>query len=272
MPVALFGITDSGLNLFVNLVILFLFVVWIALIAWTYLDARRRISDSVLVACATGASVFPFVGTVIYTILRPPEFLEDSRERELEMRAAELRVRQLEEQSCQNCGYPVERNFLRCPNCRNRVKDPCYSCGQPIDPRWSVCPYCEASVRPQAAPVESAGRTSRPRATRPAEMPAREPGRAPRSSTSAARAAAERPSARQPSAPSQRPAAAQRKAPAQRPAAAQRKTSVDGQDQASERPAAKARPARPTRRSTAPSSGSAEPNQPRRTSRGDSGE
>ena len=268
MPVALFGITDSGLNLFVNLVILFLIVVWIALIAWTYLDARRRISDSVLVACATGASVFPFVGTVVYTILRPPEFLEDSRERELEMRAAELRVRQLEEQSCQNCGFPVERNFLRCPSCRTRVKDPCYSCGQPIDPRWSVCPYCEASVRPQPAPAAAeSGRGARPRATRPSEMPAREPGRAPRTSTSAARAAADRSSARQPS------AASQRKAPAQRPAASQRKASVDGQEPASERPAAKARATRPARRSTASSSRSSEPKQPpRRTTPPDSGE
>ena len=94
MPaLALFGITNSGLDLFVNLVILFLVVVWIALIAWTYLDARRRIADGVLVACATGASLFPYVGTIVYTILRPPEFLEDARERELEIRAAELRVR-----------------------------------------------------------------------------------------------------------------------------------------------------------------------------------
>ena len=62
MLVALFGITNEGLNLFVNLVVLFLVVVWIALVAWTFLDARRRIEDPVLVACATGASLFPFVG------------------------------------------------------------------------------------------------------------------------------------------------------------------------------------------------------------------
>ena len=91
MLVALFGITDDGLNLFVNLVVLFAVVVWIALVAWTYLDARRRIQDPVLVTCAAGASLFPFVGTIVYTILRPPEFLEDARERQLEIRAAELR-------------------------------------------------------------------------------------------------------------------------------------------------------------------------------------
>ncbi|OLE35241.1 MAG: hypothetical protein AUG48_11245 [Actinobacteria bacterium 13_1_20CM_3_68_9] len=160
MLVALFGITNEGLNLFVNLLVLFLVVVWIALVAWTFLDARRRIRDPVLVACATGASLFPYVGTIVYSILRPPEFLEDARERELEIRAAELRVRQLEEQSCPNCGYPIERNYLRCPDCRARVKDPCQSCQKPIDPRWTVCPYCETPQQ-RAAPQPRRGEPGR---------------------------------------------------------------------------------------------------------------
>ena len=173
MLVALFGITNEGLNLFVNLVVLFLVVVWIALIAWTFLDARRRIQDPVLVACATGASLFPYVGTVVYSILRPPEFLEDARERELEIRAAELRVRQLEEQSCPNCGYPIERTYLRCPNCRARVKDPCESCEKPIDPRWTICPYCETPQR-RAAPAAAPGARGRaPRSAEPRERPRR---------------------------------------------------------------------------------------------------
>ena len=169
MLVALFGITNEGLNLFVNLVVLFLVVVWIALIAWTFLDARRRIQDPVLVACATGASLFPYVGTVVYSILRPPDFLEDARERELEIRAAELRVRQLEEQSCPSCGHPIERTYLRCPSCRARVKDPCESCQKPIDPRWTICPYCETPQRraapsPRRAPE---GEPARKRGARP---------------------------------------------------------------------------------------------------------
>jgi hypothetical protein len=153
MLLALFGITNDALNLVVNLLILFLVVLWLALVAWTYFDARRRIQDPVLVACATAASLFPFLGTIVYSILRPPEFLADKRERELETRSSELRVRQLEEASCPNCEHPIERSYLRCPNCRARIKDPCESCGKPIDPRWSVCPYCETPVR-RAAPAE----------------------------------------------------------------------------------------------------------------------
>jgi hypothetical protein len=147
MPVvAIFGINNDALNLVVNLLILFLVVVWLALVWWTYADARRRIDDPMLVACATLAALFPFVGTIVYAIVRPPEYLEDAHERELEIEAAELRVRQLRDQSCPNCEYPVEKNYLRCPNCQRRLKDPCPTCGKPVDPRWGLCPYCESNL------------------------------------------------------------------------------------------------------------------------------
>src|SRR3954462_3063064 len=146
MYLAIFGITNDGLNLVATLFLLMLVVLWLALIVYTYLDARRRISDPFLVACATVASFFPFIGTAVYAIVRPPEYLEDAHERELEIKAAELRVRHLREQSCPNCEYPVEKNYLRCPNCQRRLKAPCPTCGKPVDPRWGLCPYCETNL------------------------------------------------------------------------------------------------------------------------------
>jgi Double zinc ribbon len=166
MPLALFGL-DGGWGLVVNLLILFLIVVYLALIYWTYLDARRRIEDPVLIACATLASVFPYLGTVVYTILRPPEFLEDREERELELRAAELELRQRIENSCPHCEYPIEKSYLRCPNCERRLRNPCRKCGKPLDPRWGICPYCETEVRKER-PAREERRTDRQRAARAA--------------------------------------------------------------------------------------------------------
>jgi hypothetical protein len=165
MALAIFGIKNNGLNLAATLVLLVLVVMWLALIVYTYLDARRRISDPFLVACATVASFFPFIGTAVYTIVRPPEFLEDAHERELEIKAAELRVRQLREQTCPNCEYPVEKNYLRCPNCQRRLKDPCPTCGKPVDPRWGLCPYCETTLTGD----KRARRPRRPDEERPRE-------------------------------------------------------------------------------------------------------
>jgi hypothetical protein len=147
MAQAIFGISNDGLNLVVNLLVLMLVVVWLALIVYTYLDAKRRISDSFLVGCATLGSFIPYLGTAVYAIVRPPEFLEDAHERELEIRAAELRVRQLEELTCEGCGHPIEKSYLRCPQCERRLKDPCSSCGKPVDSRWALCPHCETPLR-----------------------------------------------------------------------------------------------------------------------------
>ncbi len=143
---AIFGINSSGLDLAVRLIILSLVVIWWALIYWTYSDARRRIADPMLVMCAVGASFFPFIGSMIYTIVRPPEYLDDIQERELEMQAAEARLNEHGYLLCPNCESEVERDFLRCPNCQRRLKDPCVSCAKPLDPQWSICPYCEAEV------------------------------------------------------------------------------------------------------------------------------
>ena len=155
---AVFGIKSSGLNLAANLTILFLVVIWLALIYWTYADARRRISDPMLIGCATAASVFPFVGTLIYLIVRPPEYLEDVRERELEMQAAEARLVELGYHLCPYCDHEIERDFLRCPSCMRKLKEPCRTCARPLDPGWKICPYCEAEVLAAPAPQRRARR------------------------------------------------------------------------------------------------------------------
>src|SRR5918997_5880158 len=103
-PLAVFGIENDGLNLTVNLLLLFLVVLWFALVYWTYSDARRRLTDPMLIGCATAASLFPLIGTIVYTIVRPPEYLEDRHEREVEVKAAERRLSMLENRTCRNCG------------------------------------------------------------------------------------------------------------------------------------------------------------------------
>ena len=160
---AYFGINSSGVNLAIRLVVLFLIVIYLALIYWTFSDARRRIADPLLVACAVAASLFPFVGTLVYLILRPPEFLEDVRERELEMQAAEAQLHALDYRLCPHCDYPIERDFLRCPSCLRRLKDRCVACSRPLDPSWTICPYCETEV-PGAAPARRARRRRDPAA------------------------------------------------------------------------------------------------------------
>src|ERR1700754_4279771 len=145
----IFGINNDAVNTAINVLILVLIVIWFALVCWTYADARRRIDDPMLVACATAASLFPFVGTIVYTIVRPPEYLDEVRLRDVEMTAAEARLAQLDYQLCPHCDYEIKSDYLRCPSCARRLKDRCYSCGKPVDPQWLLAPSWEAEMTTQ---------------------------------------------------------------------------------------------------------------------------
>ncbi|MBI5309704.1 MAG: hypothetical protein HZB14_01550 [Actinobacteria bacterium] len=95
---AIFGVENDGIGMVLNLLIIFLVALDIALVFWTWNDARRRLTDPVLVGSAVlSAVIFPFAGALVYMIVRPPETLEDAYERDLDIRAAELRVRLLEQ-------------------------------------------------------------------------------------------------------------------------------------------------------------------------------
>jgi hypothetical protein len=75
-----------------NLAIFFVIVFWIATVYWVHKDAKRRIEDPLIVWVVTLIGIVPFVGPVIYMLFRPPEYLEDVRERELEIKAMEKRL------------------------------------------------------------------------------------------------------------------------------------------------------------------------------------
>jgi hypothetical protein len=159
---------NDWVGLTTKLVVLFLVVLWLALIYYTFSDARRRISDPLLVGCATAASFFPFAGTIVYMIVRPPEFLEDARERELEIQAAEARLYTAGLAYCPNCDGEVSEDFLRCPHCLRKLKDACTGCSKPLDPDWKICPRCETEI-PGVTPPPSQPRR-RPRLSADADL------------------------------------------------------------------------------------------------------
>ncbi|HXB64832.1 MAG TPA: zinc ribbon domain-containing protein [Solirubrobacteraceae bacterium] len=167
-PLAYFGIESNTFTTVIDLLIVVVVVIYLSLIYWTYADARRRIADPMLIGCATAASFFPFVGTLVYMILRPPEYLEDVQERELEIQAAEARLNSVERRLCPQCDYPIERDFIRCPSCLRKLKERCVSCSRPLDRAWTICPYCETEVPPGATPKR---RTRRRAAAASADAP-----------------------------------------------------------------------------------------------------
>jgi len=162
---AIFRIEDiknDQLQTAASIALLVLGVLYLASIFWTFADARRRIDDPLLIVCATLAAFFPFIGVLVYVIVRPPEYLDDVRLRELEMTAAEARLASLDYSLCPHCDYEVQSDYLRCPSCMRKLKERCYSCSKPIDPAWRICPFCEAET---SAPTPSSTRRRRRQTT-----------------------------------------------------------------------------------------------------------
>jgi len=120
--------------------ILFFVVFWLALVFWTYRDANRRGAMGWFWGLA--ALIFPVAGWLIYLVVRPPEFVDDARERDLEIRAKEIAL-QRDYESCPACYKPVEKDFLICPHCMKKLRKPCIECGKALKLPWSVCPYCK---------------------------------------------------------------------------------------------------------------------------------
>jgi hypothetical protein len=151
------GVTDffhSGTWLVIrNLAILFVAVFWLASAYWVYKDARRRVEDPWLVGMSTILGLVPFVGPLVYLFFRPPEYLEDVRERELEIRAMEERLGR-RDVHCPVCRAEVEPDFLICPVCTTKLKQACVSCKAPLEPLWQVCPYCETPIVRQTSVFE----------------------------------------------------------------------------------------------------------------------
>jgi hypothetical protein len=135
-------------------------VFWLAIAFWVHKDAKRRIEDPWLVYMSTLLGLIPpFLGAFIYMLFRPPEYMEDVRERELEIKAIEKRLggRDLH---CPVCRAEVDSTFLVCPVCTTKLRQACVNCKQPLEALWQVCPYCETPIE-NVEPVELP--TRRPR-------------------------------------------------------------------------------------------------------------
>ena len=149
----------------------YLLAIWFGLVVWTFQDIRRRTHSwaGQLVAVLI-VFLFSLPGLLLYMLIRPGETMATRYERSLEEAAI---LNELEQQhACPSCKRGVQPDFIVCPYCQTKLKQPCSRCGQPLALRWKACPYCALPVGTLAPspPEERLGVTSRPQG---AEEPSR---------------------------------------------------------------------------------------------------
>lgn len=125
--------------------VVFLVVLWITLILWTFRDIRRRSRDNLVRVLAVLVSTLLFIpGVLIYLLLRPSMTLEEEYQKNLEEEAL---LQSLEEAPlCPGCSRKVEPDWSICPSCHTRLKKKCTACGKLLQLDWDLCPYCETPV------------------------------------------------------------------------------------------------------------------------------
>ena len=144
------ALLDSGAGAFLAIVVvLFLAFFWIALAFWAYRDARRR-SDSVWLAVfALAVNVLPYLGLLLYVVLRPPRTMDEERALLLEEQALTEGPAEVISRPCPTCGREIELDFVICPYCRTQFARRCRACQRWLRLGWRVCPYCAEEVAAQ---------------------------------------------------------------------------------------------------------------------------
>lgn len=145
-----------------SFVIALLVILYVLVVVWVARDAYHRGTIWWLWAIV---ALVPVVGVIAYCLLRPGLMQVDRDEQELEVALKQRELMKYGE--CANCGYPVESDYVVCPNCHQRLKNLCGTCGHALDPSWSVCPYCATPVG-SAAPQRRAPKPAPRRNAAPA--------------------------------------------------------------------------------------------------------
>ena len=144
------AIIARGIQVLIALSGAYLIALWFVLVVWTYRDIESRSKSVVTQIFSTLLTTLFFIpGVLLYLILRPKETLDVAFQRSLE---EEYLLQDLEELPlCHSCHRYVEDDFILCPHCQTRLREPCYACGRLVHLRWALCPYCGAEQSEKAA-------------------------------------------------------------------------------------------------------------------------
>lgn len=136
----------SALSFVLFAAISYIGVLWLALAFSVIRDARRRAMSQMMWAVSMGLAFFPpFLGALVYFVVRPPQTMEEERALELELYdpAADGEA---PNRACPHCGREIERAFIICPYCRTQFARRCGNCDRAMRLGWSICPYCATEV------------------------------------------------------------------------------------------------------------------------------
>jgi len=144
-----FELTDL-VQLSLKSVLIYLFLLWVALTVWVARDVvgrTRNIPFQVFAIIIT--IVLNIFGLLLYLIIRPQKTLLERYYEELEQQ--ELST---SSESCGECGEKVSLEYRYCPACGSEEHHPCKKCKKLLSREWKVCVYCGKKVEEEKKKTE----------------------------------------------------------------------------------------------------------------------
>lgn len=136
---ALSNLTNSGLStILINLLLLYVIIIWISLIIWTLRDSLLRSKNFIFqLTSVLLVTLFNIFGLFIYLIIRPPLYLSEK----------ELLNLNENIENCPKCDTKISQNFVYCPCCRFSLQSKCSKCKNFNTYFFSFCAVCGAKLQ-----------------------------------------------------------------------------------------------------------------------------
>ena len=123
-------------------VIAYFGLLWFAIIIWVTKDALERSSSILFQAFSILLNIaIPFLGVLLYLIIRPGKTRMENYYEELERNMLEGGDVS-DTSACDKCLTPVDKEYSFCPNCGNSLKKTCQGCKKTFPNLWNICPFC----------------------------------------------------------------------------------------------------------------------------------
>jgi len=132
-------LNSDNFTFIVQALLLYLGVLWIAVIVWVARDSINRSNSLFFQIISICLSIFlPVFGLILYLIARPSKSLTEKYYEELEHKMME----EVGLVFCPKCDSEIEKEFLYCPDCTAQIKKRCSRCHKPYTLDGGLCPYC----------------------------------------------------------------------------------------------------------------------------------
>jgi hypothetical protein len=143
-------IGDLDFNIFGALLFVSLFIFWLVLIGWVWIDSGERTTKlGYRIAYVLLVIILNIPGLIIYLIVRPSDTIEQIYWADLERRYLKYETAELTD--CPKCCRQMFPGYVFCSNCGYEIKRKCPECEVMINKESKFCYFCGSQVNIRSA-------------------------------------------------------------------------------------------------------------------------